>query len=63
MRHSMHAGLKDHGFFKAVQALLGKFMWFPVCFNSSGTTCILGGWDWISIIERLAWLFLWKLIK
>jgi hypothetical protein len=23
----------------------------------------LGEWDWVSIVERLAWLLLWKLIK
>lgn len=33
MRRSMFAGLKADGFFKAVQALLGKFLRFPVCFN------------------------------
>jgi len=31
--------------------------WLKVLFER------LGEWDWISIVERLAWLFLWKLIK
>ena len=34
MRRSMFAGLKVHRFFKAVQALLGKLLGFPIRFDS-----------------------------